>query len=231
MAALPRRPTAILTDIEGTTTPIAFVRDVLFPYARARLPNFLKAHAATPEVAAAVAEAERLAGGKDVLSALLGWLDEDAKVTPLKTLQGLIWNEGYRRGELKGMIYPDVPPVLRSWQAAGLRLYVYSSGSEAAQKLLFGHSDAGDLARLFSGFFDTRIGPKRAAASYTAIAQGLGLPADEILFLSDIAEELDAAVSAKMSACQVVREADGTLASGRHPHVANYFELEQLISN
>jgi enolase-phosphatase E1 len=188
-------PAAIVTDIEGTTTPIAFVRDVLFPYARSRLADFLAAHGEEPEIAAALAEATCLADGRPVLQALLGWMDADAKVTPLKTLQGLIWDDGYRCGELKGLIYPDVPPVLRRWFAAGVRLYVYSSGSEAAQRLIFGYSDAGNLAGLFDGFFDTRIGAKREPASYTAIAKAVDAAAGHILFLSDIGQELDAAAA------------------------------------
>jgi enolase-phosphatase E1 len=205
------RPAAIVTDIEGTTTPIAFVRDVLFPYARARLGGFLADHAQDPAIARIVAEAAALADGEPVEQALLRWMDADAKVTPLKTLQGLIWDDGYRRGELKGMIYPDVPPVLRSWHAAGIALYVYSSGSEAAQKLIFGHSDAGDLSLLFSGFFDTRIGAKREPASYAAIAQAIGVAAPHILFLSDIGQELDAAAAAALQTCQLVRAGDGTI--------------------
>jgi enolase-phosphatase E1 len=212
------RPTAIVTDIEGTTTPIAFVRDVLFPYARARLPAFLAEHGADP----VVAEAATLAGGRPVLEALLGWMDADAKVTPLKAIQGLIWDEGYARGELLGRIYPDVPPVLRRWRAQGIRLYVYSSGSEAAQRLIFGHSDAGDLGALFSGFFDTRVGAKREAASYASIARGIGLPPGEILFLSDIEAELDAAAESGVATCQLVRAEDGTVASVRHAVAADF---------
>jgi enolase-phosphatase E1 len=204
------RPAAIVTDIEGTVTPISFVRDVLFPYARARMGGFLADHAQNPAIAAIIAEAAALAQGEPVQQALLRWMDADAKVTPLKTLQGLIWDDGYRRGELKGVIYPDVPPVLRSWHAAGITLYVYSSGSEAAQKLIFGHSDAGDLAPLFSGFFDTRIGAKREPASYAAIAQAIGVAASQILFLSDIGQELDAAAASTLQTCQLVRAEDGT---------------------
>jgi enolase-phosphatase E1 len=229
MGAVRGRPTAIITDIEGTTTPISFVRDVLFPYAQARLPRFVEAHGAEPAVAEILAEAGRLAEGRDVVAALLGWMAADAKVTPLKTLQGLIWDEGYRRGDLLGVIYPDVPPVLRRWHAGGVRLYVYSSGSVAAQKLLFGCSDAGDLAALFSGFFDTRVGGKREAASYTGIARAIGLPAGEILFLSDVAEELDAAVGAGMSACQLVRAADGTIGSPNHMRAADFAEVETRL--
>jgi enolase-phosphatase E1 len=230
MGAVFGRPTAIITDIEGTTTPISFVRDVLFPYAHARLPGFVAARGDEPAVAEALAEASRLAEGRDVVSALLGWMDADAKVTPLKTLQGLIWDEGYRRGDLLGVIYPDVPPVLRRWHSAGVRLYVYSSGSVAAQKLLFGWSDAGDLAALFSGFFDTRVGGKREAASYAAIARAVGLPAGEILFLSDIEAELDAAVAAGMSGCQLVRPSDGTRGSARHAQAADFGAVQRMLA-
>ncbi len=223
------KPTAILTDIEGTTTPIAFVRDVLFPYARARLPGFLAQHGAESTVAGLLADATRLAAGRPVQDALVAWMDEDAKVTPLKALQGLIWDEGYTRGELLGRIYPDVPPVLRQWRARGIRLYVYSSGSEAAQRLIFGHSDAGNLAGLFSGFFDTRVGAKREAASYRDIARGIGLPPGEVLFLSDIEEELDAAAAAGLLTTQLVRAQDGTIPSTRHPTAVDFSELRGRI--
>ncbi len=223
------RPTAILTDIEGTTTPIAFVRDELFPYARARLPDFLARHGAEPEVAALLAEATHLAASRPVQDALLAWMDADAKVTPLKALQGLIWEEGYARGELLGRLYPDVPPALRQWRARGIRLYVYSSGSEAAQRLIFGHSDAGDLAGLFSGFFDTRAGAKREAASYRAIARAIGLPPGEVLFLSDVGEELDAAAQAGLLTTQLARAQDGTIASTRHPVAADFAALRTRI--
>jgi enolase-phosphatase E1 len=159
-------PAAIVTDIEGTTTRIAFVHEVLFPYARARLEGFLRAHADRPDVAAALADTARLAPGIAPLAALLGWMDQDAKIGPLKAIQGMIWNDGYAAGALTGELYPDVAPCLRRWRSAGVRLFVYSSGSVAAQKLLFRHSSAGDLEGLFSGFFDTGVGPKREAASY-----------------------------------------------------------------
>jgi len=209
-------PAAIVTDIEGTTSPISFVHDVLFPYARARLPAFLAERGAEPEVAAALAEVQALAPGQAPRDALLGWMDADAKITPLKSLQGLIWAEGFASGALHGELYPDVAPALRRWRAAGVRLYVYSSGSVSAQKLLFGHTPDGDLTGLFSGFFDTRVGAKREAASYAAIAQALQLPASEILFLSDVAAELDAAAEAGLRVCQLVRPQDGTEAAGHH---------------
>ena len=219
---MPGRPGAILTDIEGTTTPIAFVRDVLFPFARARLSGFIAAHGRDPEVAPVLAEAAALADGEPVLQALLRWMDADAKVTPLKTLQGLIWDDGYRSGVLKGALYPDVPPALRRWHAAGVALYVYSSGSEAAQRLIFGYSDAGDLAGLFRRFFDTRIGTKRETASYTAIARAIATAEANILFLSDIGEELDAASTAGLQTCQLVRAADGTQAWPGHRQVFDF---------
>lgn len=217
---------AVLTDIEGTTTPIAFVHDVLFPFARANLPAFLRDHAADPAVVAEVDAIRAGMPGQDPVEVLLGWIDRDAKETPLKTLQGLVWRQGYTDGKLQAVLYPDVPPRLRAWHEAGLGLFVYSSGSVAAQRLLFGHSDAGDLDGLFTGFFDTRIGPKRDAASYRAIAGQIEHSAPAIVFLSDIEAELDAAAEAGMRTCQLVRPADGTIASTRHPIAARFDEIE-----
>jgi enolase-phosphatase E1 len=213
---------AVVTDIEGTTTPIAFVHDVLFPYARTRLAEFLRVHAQRPDVAACVAETRRLALGADPLETLLGWMDADAKIGPLKALQGMIWAEGYADGTLKGDLYPDVAPVLRRWRAAGIRLYVYSSGSVAAQRLLFRHAADGDLEGLFSGFFDTGVGGKREPESYAAIARGAGLPAGEMLFLSDVGAELDAAAAAGWRTCQLVRASDGTVPAAGHAQAGNF---------
>ncbi len=209
---------AIVTDIEGTTTPIAFVHDVLFPYVRARLPAYVVAHENDPDVL----EAARLAADGDALAALLGWMDADAKVAPLKSLQGRLWHEGYRTGTLQAVLYPDVAPALRQWYAAGKRLCVYSSGSVEAQKLLFGHTAEGDLCPLFSAYFDTRTGPKREPASYTSIAGAIGVAASACLFLSDVEAELDAASQAGMQTCQLVRPEDGTLPSKRHPAHADF---------
>lgn len=212
------RPKVVLLDIEGTTTSIAFVKDRLFPFAAEALDGFLAAHGARPEVAAILAEVP----GPDKSATVRGWMAVDAKVTPLKALQGLIWAEGYADGRIKGHLWPDVADALRAWHAAGVRLAIYSSGSEAAQRDLFGHSEAGDLTPLFQGFFDTRVGGKREAASYGAIAAALGVAPGEVLFLSDIAEELDAAAAAGMRVCQLVRAADGTVESGRHPAEASF---------
>lgn len=223
-------PRVILTDIEGTTSSIAFVHEVLFPYARKHLPAFLRAHAEAPEVRAeiqAVAmEARCNPGDLSIITAtLLSWMDADRKVTPLKALQGMIWKAGYAEGALQGHIYPDAAEGLRRWHAAGIRLAVYSSGSVPAQKLIFGHSEAGDLRSLFSGWFDTRVGGKREAASYARIATELNDDPADILFLSDIAEELDAAAEAGLRTTQLVRAADGTVASPRHPRAAAFADL------
>jgi enolase-phosphatase E1 len=157
---------AILTDIEGTTSSIAFVAQTLFPYAKSALPAYVAAHA---EALAPLLDEVRAAEPGDPVTTLLRWIDEDRKATPLKTLQGLIWAEGYAGGAFKGHVYPDAAEALRRWRGTGLRLYVYSSGSVEAQKLIFRHSDQGDLEPLFSGWFDTRTGPKREAASYARI--------------------------------------------------------------
>jgi enolase-phosphatase E1 len=207
---------AVVTDIEGTTTPIDFVHKTLFPYARARLAAFCAAQAGQT-VLADVPE--------PVLDTLLGWMDRDEKITALKTIQGMIWAEGYRAGTLKSVLYPDVPPALKRWAQAGLRLFVYSSGSVPAQKLLFGHSDAGDLTPLFSGFFDTTVGPKRDAASYATICRGAGMAPGETLFLSDVAAELDAARGAGLLTCQLVRPGDGTKPSPDHDSAADFAEV------
>lgn len=203
---------AVLTDIEGTTSSLSFVKDVLFPYARAHIGDFVRRRADDPAVMSHVDEIRRLkgdpeAGIDDVVAQLVEWIDEDRKVTALKALQGLVWEHGYRSGDFLGHVYEDVPPALRAWRDRGLRLYIYSSGSVYAQKLLFGHTQLGDLASLFDGFFDTRIGQKTDIASYGRIAGEMNLPADEVLFLSDIESELDAARAAGMRTTWLVRDA------------------------
>ncbi|WP_394427005.1 acireductone synthase [Vreelandella stevensii] len=219
---------AIVTDIEGTTTDINFVHKVLFPYAYAKLPDFLREHAATPAVAEQI-DAVRSdmqapeATLEAVIATLLHWIDTDQKVTPLKTLQGMVWADGYQRGDFTGHLYADVAPALRQWQAEGVALYVYSSGSVQAQKLLFGYSDEGDLTPLFSGYFDTHVGHKREAASYQRILDTLDLPPASVLFLSDVVEELDAAEQAGMQTRQLVRE--GTQPGTHHACVARFDEI------
>ncbi len=202
--------TAVLTDIEGTTTDVRFVHDVLFPYAARALRGFVRDHAERPDVAAEIAAARARAGDdldlEGVIATLLRWIAEDRKETPLKTLQGLVWADGYATGELVAPVYPDAAEALARWKAEGRDLYVYSSGSEAAQKLLFAHSEAGDLTPLFSGYFDTRVGGKLEPASYAAIAQRLGRPPGTILFLSDHPGEVAAALDAGMKAIRIDRD-------------------------
>jgi enolase-phosphatase E1 len=202
---------AVLTDIEGTTSALSFVKDVLFPYARRNLDRFVREHAGEVQVAALLDEARRemeqpAAGLDAVIAQLIDWIDRDRKVTPLKALQGLIWEAGYAAGDFTGHVYEDAVTMLRAWQARGLRLYVYSSGSVHAQKLLFAHTPYGDLTSLFSGYFDTRVGAKVEAPSYQRIAGQIGTAPEKILFLSDIVTELDAARGAGMRTCQLVRE-------------------------
>lgn len=222
---------AILTDIEGTTSAVSFVFDVLFPYAKQHLPEFVRAHADEPDVAAQLQAVRNDSGEPDasvdrVIETLLQWIAEDRKATPLKALQGMVWQQGYQAGQLKGHVYPDAVEALKRWHQAGYALYVYSSGSIQAQKLIFGCSEAGDLSELFSGFFDTTSGPKREEASYRSIASSIGLPAQAILFLSDIVEELDAAQLAGMATCGVAR--DGGKLSG-HLTVSSFASIEPSV--
>ena len=167
---------AILTDIEGTTSAVSFVFDVLFPYAAKHLPDFVREHAGRVDVAAQLDAVRRDSDEPDadverVVEILLGWIAEDRKATPLKALQGMVWEQGYLAGQLKGHVYPDAVDALKHWHQAGYQLFVYSSGSIQAQRLIFGCSQAGDLTPLFSGYFDTTSGPKREAQSYANITQ------------------------------------------------------------
>src|SRR5690606_20779645 len=203
---------AILTDIEGTASSISFVRDVLFPYARRALPGFVKARGHEPAVRKWLDMVATEMGGmcQDAMIAevMQGWIDEDRKHTALTALQGMIWADGYQSADFSAHIYPDAADGLRQWHADGMPLYVYSSGSVPAQRLFFGHSDAGDLTGLFSGWFDTQIGGKREVDSYRRIAEAIELPASEVLFLSDVVEELDAAREAGMETVLVDRRED-----------------------
>lgn len=215
---------AIVTDIEGTTSSLSFVKDILFPYARKHIAAYVRRHADTPEVRQALLDVAEYCGvslnDEQAIAQLEQWIDEDRKITPLKFLQGLIWEEGYRQGELRGELYADAADALKKWSRDGLSLYVFSSGSIQAQKLLFGHTPYGDLTPLFSGYFDTTTGPKHEADSYRKIASAISLAPEEILFLSDIAAELDAAQRAGMSAYQLVRE--GTAPCDRHRQVTDF---------
>lgn len=201
---------AIVTDIEGTTSSILFVKDVLFPYARANLADYVRSHADDPQVKPLLEDVCKEAGLElsieQIITHLIQWLDEDKKVTPLKSLQGLIWEAGYQQGDFKGHLYSDAAANLKAWKAEGLDLYIYSSGSVYAQKLLFAHTEYGDLTPLFSGYFDTRIGGKKEQNSYENIAEQLEMPATQLLFLSDIKEELDAAKAAGFETIWLTRD-------------------------
>ena len=219
---------AIVTDIEGTTSDIRFVHNVLFPYARQHLAAFIRENQDNAEVAAAL-KAVRIeaelpeADLATITEILFSFMDQDRKSTGLKALQGMIWRAGYVNGSFTGHLYPDVLPALKAWQQQGIKLYVYSSGSVAAQKLLFGYSDEGDITGLFSGYFDTHVGAKREVNAYHTIAAEIGLPADQLLFLSDIYQELDAAAEAGWQTLQLIRgDADN---QSRHRQVNNFSQI------
>ncbi len=233
MSAAPLR--TVLTDIEGTTSSIAFVHQVLFPYARRALPGFITTHAGDPEVRRWLdSVAMELGAPCDngvIVETLLGWMDTDRKHTALKALQGMLWREGYARGDYRAHVYPDAAEALTRWHAAGHPLAVYSSGSIEAQHLFFAHSEAGDLDALFSAWFDTSSGPKRDAASYQRTCAALGSAPADVLFLSDVVEELDAARSAGLATTLIDRPDDypaprlGEAAHG-HPRVTSFASVE-----
>lgn len=201
--------TTIVTDIEGTTSSLSFVKEVLFPYARTHIGEFIRKHGDNPEVAGLLGDTAKLTDGpadtEALIEQMIHWIDTDQKVTPLKSMQGLIWEHGYRQGDFKGHIYEDAAQALQDWKKRGIKLYVYSSGSVHAQKLLFEYTDFGDLNPLFSGYFDTRIGGKKETASYLKIAEHIKTPPENILFLSDIVDELDAALEAGFKTCRLLR--------------------------
>lgn len=227
---------AILTDIEGTTSSIAFVKTVLFPYAAAHLPDYVRAHAGEPLVVEQLDAVRHLSGepaadAERVIAILQEWMRADRKATPLKALQGMVWKHGYQSGAYRAHVYADAVDCLRRWQAQGLRLYVYSSGSVAAQKLFFRYTEAGDLTGLFDGYFDTTTGSKCEPAAYRQIAAAIGLPAQGILFLSDVAGELDAARTAGLQTAWLVRPEDNPhtpaeCAAASHPAVTSFTDLQ-----
>jgi len=229
---------AILTDIEGTTSSIAFVKNVLFPHARSNLPAFVTAHGGEPEVRRWLHAVATENGGpgddRMIVEVLQGWMDEDRKHTALKALQGMIWEEGYRASVFTAPVYPDAAQTLLHWHGAGVPLYVYSSGSVAAQQLFFAHSEVGDLSSVFTGWFDTEIGSKRESASYRRIAESIATPMFQILFLSDVVHELDAAREAGLQTVLVDRPADypeprlGEAAHG-HRRVESFAELRLQV--
>ena len=226
----------VLLDIEGTTTDIHFVHKVLFPYSALHLPAYVKAHSQEPLVQEALQsvketiqqEENRLLDLEGCIAVLLGWIEQDRKHTALKQLQGLIWKTGFEQMHYRGHVYDDVQRALQNWNVKGVGLGIYSSGSVQAQKLLFAYSEAGDLTRFFSHFFDTQVGAKREVESYRRIVTELNLPPLEILFLSDVEAELDAARLAGLQAKQIVRE--GTLPSAKHDSFPTLLAVEKTTT-
>jgi enolase-phosphatase E1 len=229
----------VLLDIEGTTTPIDFVHQTLFGYARARVGEFLQRHWNDPEIQADVAQlraehaAERSQPApppwRDEAAAVIAyvhWLmDQDRKSTGLKSLQGKIWEEGYRASDLRGEVYPDVPPALERWRRQGIDVAIFSSGSVQAQRSLFRSTAAGDLTRFIRAYFDTTTGPKTEPESYARIAAALERSPSEVLFLSDIGAELDASRAAGMQTMLCVRTPGGAPPAGAHPVIHGFDEV------
>jgi enolase-phosphatase E1 len=237
---------SILLDIEGTATPISFVFDVLFPFARAHVRDYLEVEFESPHVCADIARLrEEYAGDvSDNLSppslsagtrnaeiesivAYVHWLmDRDRKSTALKSLQGKIWQQGYRNGRLRSQVFPDVPGTLERWHNAGLKVSIFSSGSVLAQKLLFSHTEAGDLTKFLDCYFDTTIGAKTLPESYQCIASTLGFAPAEVLFISDVVGELNASSSAGMSTVLCVRSGNPPQQSDeKQPAISSFNEI------
>ncbi|WP_067893718.1 acireductone synthase [Nocardia vaccinii] len=223
--------TAIVLDIEGTTSPTRAVREDLYGYTRDRLPRWLAEHR-NDAAAPVLAGVRELSGRADadtgaVAEILCDWLDSDVKAAPLKTAQGLICGEGFRTGALHGEFFPDAPAAMRAWHGGGARLYVYSSGSVRNQRDWFTFARGGDLSGLISDWFDlANAGPKRESGSYAAIAAAIGIRAPEILFVSDHPEELDAAVAAGWRAVGVTRAGEPNSPRPPHHWVGSFAEID-----
>jgi enolase-phosphatase E1 len=220
---------AILTDIEGTTTSISFVHDVLFPYAKMHMKEFVQSHVQELRVSSLLKEVNQIAGIPtasldETIDVLRFWMEQDQKITPLKALQGMLWEDGYEKGHFQGHVFADAFKQLKKWKELGIGLYVYSSGSVQAQKLLFSHSTYGDLTPLFSGYFDTNIGMKKERNSYERIAEQIDLLPEKILFLSDSIEELNAARAAGMQTLLLCRDQDPIHCS--HPCVKLFSQID-----
>jgi enolase-phosphatase E1 len=235
----------VLLDIEGTTTPIDFVYDVLFPYARERMREFVSTHAADDDVRAAIDQlveenTRDLERGLapppmdndgparlESMAAYALWLmDQDRKSTPLKTLQGRIWELGYQTGELRPQLFDDVPRAFARWRGEGRDICIYSSGSVLAQKLLFSHTEAGDLTRHIRDYFDTHVGAKREAASYRRIAESLGREPSDIVFVSDVVAELDAARKAGLRTRLCIRPNNPPQPPSSHETIHSFDEAD-----
>ena len=221
----------VLMDIEGTVISVAYVRDILFPFAKHHLVSFLHERRRDLDVlrwtTVCQDTIEHETGTRPTYEELpvmlTGWIDQDRKLAGLKALQGMIWDEGYRQGAFVPELYGDVLPALTQWRARGIRLGIYSSGSRQAQRLLFAHTNVGDVTSMFEHFFDTSVGEKKAASSYRTISEQIGLPPHHILFLSDTEPELDAAALTGFRTAHIVRT--GTDTSTRHPTHPDFTHL------
>jgi len=232
---------AILLDIEGTTTPIDFVHQTLFPFARQRMKEFVEENfsSLTDEIKSLKIEHEKdYAGGfyvkkfdetapASIANYLKFLIDEDRKSTALKSMQGKIWQAGYEAVELKSKIFADVPRALARWREQGKMIAIYSSGSILAQKLIFRYSNCGDLTAFIADYFDTNVGGKKETESYRKIAAALNFPAAEITFVSDVAAELDAAKSAGLRTVLSIREGNAPLVGQTmHLTIKSFDEME-----
>lgn len=231
----------VLLDIEGTTSAISFVYDIMFPFARRELAGYLEANWGSNQLSPVVDQIAQDAGHENLLAwqqstaadgkqlvgeEIIRLMDADIKATGLKQLQGLIWQAGFESGEMQAHVFDDVPPAINAWRAADIDLRIYSSGSIHAQQLFFGHTIAGNLLPHFSGHYDTTTGPKREAASYQAIAKDWGIAASEILFLSDVVAELNAAREAQMQTALVIRPGNAEVEDREtHQAIESFAEL------
>jgi enolase-phosphatase E1 len=237
----------LLLDIEGTTTPIDFVYKVLFPYAKSHVQSYLSTHRSLPgvqdDIAGLIAEnvldtkegedpppieGSATSASVEAISTYVSWLiDRDRKTTPLKSLQGKIWDEGYRKGDLRSQVYEDVATAFERWWEQGKKIYIYSSGSVLAQKLLFGNTEAGDLTEFINGYFDTNIGAKKEVESYRRIADALNLQPSKVMFVSDVVDELDAAASVGFQTVLCVRPGNPKQRSDSgHPIKMTFDEIQ-----
>jgi enolase-phosphatase E1 len=220
---------AVLCDIEGTTTSVSFVYDVLFPYARENLASFIKANHENIKVRTELKAISEVVGQPltvdESMTLLLDWMNDDKKVTPLKALQGMVWEHGYKNQGFYGHVYEDVPINFKKWNESGLPVYIYSSGSIKAQQLLFAYTHYGDLTTYLSGYFDTTTGNKREHESYQTIAENINKSPDSILFLSDVIEELDAAKQAGMKTCLLTRDTPSLTTNEKHLTALNFNQI------
>ena len=217
---------AILLDIEGTTTPIAFVHDVLFSYARDHVREFLAANPAAEDIALLREEhAADVSDAPESIAEYVEWLIKlDRKSTALKSLQGKIWRQGYEDGSLKSQVFADVAPAFARWREQGLRISIFSSGSVLAQQLLFAHTEVGDLTPYIDSYFDTKVGKKGEAESYRKIAEVMSLEPQQILFISDVVSELDAANEAGMKTLLSIRP--GNAPAEQYPSIRSFDEIQ-----